>query len=430
MRSFITYPLFTLSLVGIYSMAATEQGFSQRNEANYDESKIDIGLLPDPLRSTNGQRIRADEWSKHREELVRILAENQFGFAPNAAAQVTWKIVEEGTMNAGLTKRQQFVVTLSTPAAKMDIDLVVFVPTQQKPRGTFLGLNFQGNHSIDKDPALRIPTSWMANNKDTGVIDNRASEKGRGSQERRWPIKEINERGYIVATAYYGDIDPDFDDGFLNGVHQLFPEHKPDPSHPSRWGTIAGWSWGLSRLLDVLLQQPYTDASTVGVIGHSRLGKTSLWAGATDTRFSLVISNNSGCGGAALERRNFGETVAIINNSFPHWFCGNFKKFSKNEKELPHDAHTLIACAAPRPIYIASATEDRWADPKGEYLSGWYATPVYNLLGYQGLPGELPPPPNKSVGERVGYHNRTGPHDILSYDWQRYMDFADKHWKK
>jgi hypothetical protein len=182
--------------------------------------------------------------------------------------------------------------------------------------------------------------------------------------------------------------------------------------------------------LDVLLQHPYIDASTVGVIGHSRLGKTSLWAGATDPRFSLVISNNSGCGGAALERRNFGETIAIINNSFPHWFCGNFKKFSKNEKELPHDAHTLIACAAPRPIYIASATEDRWADPKGEYLSGWYATPVYNLLGYQGLPGELPPPPDKSVGERVGYHNRTGPHDILSFDWQRYMDFADKHWKK
>lgn len=213
-------------------------------------------------------------------------------------------------------------------------------------------------------------------------------------------------------------------------MHRLFPDQKPDANHPNRWGTIAAWSWGISRLLDVVSQQPELNETNYAVVGHSRLGKAALWAGANDERFTLVISNNSGCGGAALERRNFGETVEIINNSFPHWFCGNFKKYAKNEKAMLHDAHFIIASIAPRAVYIASATEDQWADPKGEYLSGSYATPVYKMLGLSGLDGETPPAPDTSVGGSIGYHARTGAHDILSFDWQRYMDFADRQWKK
>jgi len=333
-------------------------------------------------------------------------------------------------MNNDKTKRQQFVVHLKTDAASVDIDLVLFTPNQPgKAKGTFLGLNFQGNHTIDASTALRISKSWVANDPKIGVTENRASEKARGAQERRWPIAEITERGYAVASAYYGDIDPDFDDGFKNGVHSLFPNHVASPDHRDRWGSIAAWAWGLSRLMDVLVQQPNVNAEHVAVIGHSRLGKTSLWAGATDPRFGIVIVNNSGCGGAALERRNFGETVARINTSFPHWFCPKFKDYNQNESAMPFDQHTIVACIAPRPVYIASATKDLWADPKGEYLSGWFASPVYKLLGYNGLPSETPPAPDTNVGDRVGYHNRTGPHDILSFDWQQYMNFADRHWK-
>ncbi len=404
---------------------------SQVPKANEDESLVVMSPLPDPLLRVDGTRITdAKDWPAQRARLLQLIAEHEYGAAPTEKASVTWELVEQGLMNNDKTKRQQFVVHIKTDAASLDVDLALFTPNQSgKVKGTFLGLNFQGNHTIDSSPALRLPKSWVANDTKTGVTENRATESNRGAQERRWPIAEITERGYAVATAYYGDIDPDFDDGFKNGVHSLFPTHRASAEHRDRWGTVAGWAWGLSRLMDVLIQQPNIDPDRVAVIGHSRLGKTSLWAGATDPRFALVIANNSGCGGAALERRNFGETVARINTSFPHWFCPKFKDYNQNESAMPFDQHTIVACIAPRPIYIASATKDLWADPKGEYLSGWYASPVYKLLGFNGLPTEEPPTPDTSVGDRIGYHNRTGPHDILSFDWQQYMNFADRHWK-
>jgi hypothetical protein len=422
----ISFPFLSMLLV-MTMMNTTNAQF----KANQDESLVAMGPLPDPLAGPDGAKIRQpNQWPAQRDYLVKLLAEHEYGFQPKEPVQLTWDIVEEGTMNEGKSKRIQLVVHLKTAAASMDVDFAIFTPNRPgKVRGCFLGLNFQGNHTVDSDIALRIPKSWMANDAKTGVTNNQANDKNRGGQSRRWPIDEINERGYAVATAYYGDLDPDFDDGFKNGVHALYPSYVGSVDHPNRWGTISGWAWGMSRLFDVLVQQPGIDPDRVAAIGHSRLGKTALWAGASDPRFSIVISNNSGCGGAALERRNFGETVARINSSFPHWFCANFKKYNEKESEMPIDQHTLIACIAPRPVYIASATQDLWADPKGEYLGGWYATPVYRLLGFEGLPSESPPAPDVSVGDRIGYHNRTGAHDILSFDWQQYMNFADRHWK-
>ena len=410
-------------------MSTSIQG--QIPPANEDESRVVMGDLPDPLIGPDGSTISdAKGWPKQHEYLVKLIGEHEYGFAPTQTARVAWEVVEQGLMFDGKTKRTQMVVNLATESGELKIDFVVFTPTQlKKSNGCFLGLNFQGNHTVDKDLSLRVPTSWVANSTETGIADHRATDRMRGAQDVRWPIQEINERGYAVATAYYGDLDPDFDDGFANGVHALYPNHRASAEHPNRWGTIAGWAWGMSRLLDVLVQQPEIDSSRVAAIGHSRLGKTALWAGANDNRFSMVISNNSGCGGAALERRNFGETVARINTAFPHWFCPNFKKYNQNEAAMPFDQHALIASIAPRPVYISSATKDLWADPKGEYLSGWYATPVYKLLGLDGLPTETPPAADTSVGDRIGYHNRTGEHDILSFDWQQFMNFADRHWK-
>ena len=387
-------------------------------------------LLPDVLVTNSGRRVTdADTWRNvRRPEILELFRREVYGRMPGRPAGMTFKVFDEDRAALGGTAvRKQVRINFTADPKGPGMDLLLYLPAHApRPVPVFLILNFRGNHAVIADPAIRLTESWIK--QAAGVENNHATEAGRGSRAYRFPVDRILARGYGLATIYYGDIDPDFDDGFKNGVQGAFDGPGPRPA--DAWGSISAWAWGLSRGLDYLETDPDVDAKRVMTAGHSRLGKTALWAAAEDERFAGAFATGSGCMGAAIGRRMIGENIADINRRFGYWFCANFHKYNFREFALPVDQHELLALIAPRPVYLGSAELDIWSDPIGEFAAARAAAPVFELLGAaapgQAFPAKYFPPLHTPVMGALGFHVRAGEHDILAYDWECFMDFADR----
>ncbi|MFN0084825.1 MAG: acetylxylan esterase [Blastocatellia bacterium] len=400
---------------------------------NYDEAKVGTFSLPDPLVMADGTKVAdARQWRKRRSEILRLFETHVYGKTPAARAPIQFEEVSrDAAAVGGLATRREIAIWLLGKKGGPRMNLLLYVPNGAAgPAPAFLGMNFNGNHAIEADPKIALDAGWMRRDDAGGVINNRATEKSRGSEAGRWALEMILKRGYAVATFYCGDLFPDHKDGLKDSIIPHLS--KPGQAAPAEdeWNAMGAWAWGLSRAMDFFERDKAVDARRVAVIGHSRLGKAALWAGAQDERFAVIISNESGEGGAALARRTFGETVGRINDSFPHWFCANYKKYNARVNDLPVDQHLLIAALAPRPVYVASAAEDLWADPRGEFLSAQAASPVYRLLGREAIGDRPMPELQHPIMTTVGYHIRAGKHDVTNYDWEQYLKFADLHLKR
>lgn len=397
--------------------------YAQRNP-NYTESAVGAYTLPSPLMTNQHKKVKttADWNGRRRTELLQLFKDNMYGQFPGPSTQLHFA-VQKIDSNAidGLAISKQVRIYLAAGEQGPYIDLLLYVPAHAtQPVPVFAGFNFKGNQSVDTDQNIIISQNYL----DLLQLKKENAAPVRGDQEKCWPVKTIIQHGYGLATAYYGDLERDDPDGWKTGIRTTLAGQLQ--LKDSDWCAMGAWAWGLSRILDYLQTDKAIDATKAIVIGHSRLGKIALWAVANDTRFAAVISNNSGEGGAALTRRNYGQTLKGMTTSFPHWYIPKYKEYADNVDALPIDQHMLLALAAPRPLYVASATNDRWSDPYGEFLGAKNAELVYTLWGKKGLGTDTMPAPDKSVGNTIRYHIRTGDHDILLFDWMQYLQFADE----
>jgi hypothetical protein len=369
----------------------------------------------------------AKTWSnKRRPEILKLAEENQYGRAPGRPGDLSFEVFEKGTpaFNSKAV-RKQITIYFSGNKSGPKEDLLLYVPAAATgPVPTLLYLSFSPNVNTVSDtvPGIRLGEMW---NRDKKKIPVDPTRPGIG----RVNVEPIIERGFAVGTMYYGDIDPDFNEGATLGVRGLYLKPGQTEPAPDEWGSIAAWGWGLSRAMDYLETDRAIDSKRVAIAGVSRLGKTVVWAGARDTRFAMVIASCSGEGGAALSRRNYGETIKDLNARFPYQFAANYQKYGEHVSDFPIDSHMLLALIAPRPVLLQTGDGDNWSDPKGEFLAAVAAEPVYRLLGKQGLGTDQWPAPGVPLLHDIGYFMHAGGHGALPSDWNVFLDFMDMHFR-
>lgn len=347
--------------------------------------------IPDVMRLRNGGRVQnQSQWRERREEILDLLRREIYGYSPKAPENVRGILMEseEGAF-AGKARHDTVSLEFETPEGSFCFPVHMLVPKKVKKPAVFLHIAFRPD----------IPDRYL-------------------------PVEEILDEGYAIANFCYEDVSPDKEDGFATGLPAAYPR---DPQ--TGWGKISVWAWAASRVMDYLCTREDVDSRRVAVIGHSRLGKTALWCGAQDERISMVVSNDSGCAGAALFRQKTGEHIEFMSKVIPYWFCGNYCKYAGKENSLPFDQHFLLALAAPRALCVGSAAEDAWADPWSEFLSCAAASEVFELLGQRRLqaPEERPRAGQAFLDGKIAYQIREGSHFFSRTDWLRYIEFRKLH---
>jgi hypothetical protein len=400
---------------------------------NYDVSKIEPYWLPNPLVMSDGKKVTsATMWREQRRpQILHMFATQMFGETPTQRLPIHYGQVHiDRNSLDGTAIREQVTVYFAAHRAKPCMHILLYLPAHAAaPVPVFVGLNWSGNQSVSTDPGITLNTVWTPDAKDRFKSHpEKAQFATRGQDASEWQLKRLVGAGYGLATAYDGDVEPDFDGGIRYGVRPLFFRKGLTTPKPDQWGALGVWAWGMSRIVDWLDTNPAINPKQIVLIGHSRLGKAALWAGAQDVRFAIVISSESGKGGASLMKRNYGETVQHMNVRFPYWFCGNFKKYSDHTNELPVDGNLLLALIAPRLLYVGTATP-KFLDPTGSFLAAVSAGAVYRLFRKQGLGTDMMPQLDQPIMDTMGYHERPGKHDITAYDWMQYINFANMHFQ-
>ena len=392
---------------------------------NYEEDSVGTYVLPDVLTLHSGKKVTTvKEWMEERRpEILRLFETEQFGKVPPSMAPIHFAVYDKGTpvFNGKGMRKQVRVYFTDDTAHKMD--LLIYLPAEQKkPAPVLLTINFFANASAVNDSGVYVGEVWTRSGEKTSALPIPPASKIN--------VDTFLSQGLGIALVYYGDIEPDFKTGFQYGIRGAYWGKSKSAPADDDWGAIAAWSWGLSRAMDYFEQDRQIDAKRIALLGSSRLGKTVLWTGARDTRFRLVIASCSGEGGAALSRRNYGESINHMTDTSRYYyqFAPNRHKYAADPSLAPVDAHMLVALMAPRPLLLQTGSTDYWSDPKGEFLAARAAEPVYNLFAEKG-PGSdgMPRPGDTSMLNTLGYYMHEGGHGIIPSDWPVFITYLKKY---
>ncbi len=379
-------------------------------------------LLTTPLDQQHLPKVLRDNetpisWlEERRSEILAFYERYVYGAIPPRPARVEYNIISEN-LNAfdGLATRREIEIHCYHGSQKLIIPVLWYLPNQTtRAVPCIVGLNFCGNAGCTDEEDIILDTT-----------------EERGFQKGRWELPFLLKSQVGVITAPRNAIFPDDYDGRAQSIYKLFYKPEELTQENRSLTAISAWAAGYRLLLELAETDTRINSRNIWAHGHSRLGKTALWIGANEPRFSGVVSNDSGCCGAALLRGATGEKIRDIVKRFPYWFCAEFDRYQNQEELLNFDQHFLLALIAPRPLLVASASEDEWASPKCEFAATLAVSEVYKLFGAQGLPSSttFPEPDQALFGDYLAYTLRSGKHNVTRQDWEFVLNFM-KHTSK